>query len=76
MDIVYLIAGIIGGTGITWLIFHFYTKSKNLYTPDEMEAFLQEKKELEVKLGVAEGTLKSQAEENDVLRADMSEIRE
>lgn len=76
MDIVYLVSGIIGGAGIAWLIFHFYSKSKNPYTPEEVEAFQQEKNELEVKLGVAEGTIKSQGEEIDVLRADMSEIRE
>ena len=76
MEIVYLLSGFVGGGCITWLIFHFYSKSKHPFTHDEIETIQQEKNELEVKLGVTEGTLKTQHEEIDVLRADLNEIRE
>ena len=76
MDIVYLVSGVLAGGIISWLIFHFYTKSKNPFTKNEFENIRNEKSDLEVRLQVMQGKLGSQEEECDVLRADLHESRE
>ena len=76
MSVVYLVSGFVAGGLISWLVFHFYTKSRNPYSREEFETLRQEKSALEINLKVAEGKLEGQEEETDIMRADLNETRE
>ena len=76
MDIVYLVLGILAGGTISWLIFHFYSKSKNPFSADEFEDKQKQIQELDINLKVAEGKLVGQDEEIEVLRGELTSERE
>lgn len=76
MDIVYLVSGILVGGTISWLVFHFYSKSKNPFSAEEMEGIQQQNQELDISLKVAEGKLVGQDEEIEVLRGELTSERE
>lgn len=76
MDIIFLASGFLLGGILSWLIFHFYAKSKNPLTPGEMKMLQEEKNDLDVQLKVSEGKLNGHAEEIEVLRNELSTERE
>jgi len=76
MDIIYLVVGFFAGGVISWVIFHFYTKSKNSFSVEEFESVQQQNQELEVSLKVAEGKIDGEEEEIEVLRNELITERE
>ncbi len=62
MDILYLFSGLLTGCLVTWLILHFYNKSKNPLNAEEVKILENKKNDFDVSLKLKEGNLNSQAE--------------
>ena len=71
MDILYLFSGLLTGCLVTWLILHFYNKSKNPLNAEEVKILENQKNDFEVSLKLTEGKLNSQAEEAGILRDEL-----
>ena len=72
MESIYLVSGLLGGGAIVWLIFYFYTKSKNPLSLEEIEGLQQQNQELEVSQKVANGKIEGQDEEISLLRGELT----
>ena len=76
MDIIYLLTGLCVGGFISWLIMHFYVKSKNPISKEEAISLRNQQQDLDVKLQVSSERLKSYEEEVMLLRKDLESERE
>ena len=75
MELIYLGAGVMAGSGLTWLLLHFYQKSKMLVSHEDAEALRLENQRTQTNLRLAEDRLGIQLRETDGLKKALDSER-